>query len=85
MIYKWHVTIVKHSDQFVKVMTTNNIWIFNLVFILFKWIFKMYFKSCVNEMFTFNVIFLIKFLMGEDGFRFHRSVVDKTRCVVGAE
>ena len=45
----------------------------------------MYFKSCVNELFTFNVIFLIKFLVGEDGFRFHRSVVDKTRCVVGAE
>ena len=81
MVYKWHITLVKHIDQFVKVITTNNIWIFNFVFILFKLIFKMYFKSCLNEFFIFNVIFLIKFLMGEDGFRFHKSVVDTRRGV----
>lgn len=39
----------------------------------------MYFKSCLNEFFIFNMIFLIKFLMGEDGFRFHKSVVDTRR------
>lgn len=41
----------------------------------------MYFKSCLNEFFIFNVIFLMKFLMGEDGFRFHESVVDTRRGV----